>query len=95
MTLSSLHDLDIAGMTQVCFYQDMTVLDSGPLKGWFDTSGMNQCRQQDHVQQPSTSTFAPTRCLSPSFTLVPPMENPTPWQRATITKETFPSDRPS
>ncbi|VDL62032.1 unnamed protein product [Hymenolepis diminuta] len=78
-----------------CRVADENFISKKRQQCWFDTSGMNQYKQQDHVQQSSTSTFAPTRCLSPSFTLVPPMENPTPWQRATTTKETFASDRPS
>ncbi|KAL5112226.1 Neuroglian [Taenia crassiceps] len=48
--------------------------DNGPTKGWFDTNNLSLCTlSQRHSQYPSISTFAPTRCLSPSFTLVPPM----------------------
>ncbi|VDN97666.1 unnamed protein product [Rodentolepis nana] len=74
--------------------QNVTIVDSRKLKGWFDTSGINPRKQHCHVQHPSTSTFAPTRCLSPSFTLVPPMENSTPWQLAITKKENLPSERP-
>ncbi|CDS40298.1 neuroglian [Echinococcus multilocularis] len=55
--------------------------DSGPSKRWFDVNNLSHCAlNQSHPQHPSVSTFAPTRCLSPSFTLVPPMAV-APWQR--------------
>ncbi|VDK35930.1 unnamed protein product [Taenia asiatica] len=57
-----------------CIKTFHSLVDNGPSKGWFDTNNLSHCTlNQRHSQHPSISTFAPTRCLSPSFTLVPPM----------------------